>query len=300
MLGYETGLLGSHGVFVGVQAGTVNRGTGNTFSGYRAGYTNRFGAANTYYGYRSGFYNEGGSHNTFVGYESGAGNQEGVSNVFLGANAGQQNGNGTRNTFLGRFADRDLNGPDSLDRAIAIGYQARAACDNCAIIGGTGEHATQVGIGVQNPDARLHVHELNNTRLKISNDNSKEIMIDLIRNDDNAKDRDWRLRNAATGDFELAYHATDLEHNIPTTVVRVDANSMNPGSSSIDLGEGTSRWRTVWAESVELSQLIQLQPISEPIACKSGIDGSIYYDKTSRKLRVCTDASGAFKWVDLH
>ena len=25
MVGYETGLLGSHGVFIGVQAGTVNR-----------------------------------------------------------------------------------------------------------------------------------------------------------------------------------------------------------------------------------------------------------------------------------
>ena len=302
IVGFDAGKFnrGSHNVFMGAMSGQNNRGFSNSFYGYSSGIENTFGASNSFFGYRSGFNSTEGSQNSFFGYQAGSGNQDGDSNSFFGANAGQKNSTGSHNTFLGAGADQ-LNNGVSLNRAMALGYNAKADCSNCAIIGGTGTDAVNVGIGIYKPDATLHIHEINNTRLKISNENAKEIFIDLIRNDQGQQEYDWRIRNSIQGDLEFAYHKTDLENNAPTTVVRTKANSLNPGvNNSIDLGESSARWKSIWARSAQFSQLIRLEPISEPLTCSVTSEGSIYYDKTAHKLKVCAFTGADYKWLDLH
>lgn len=302
IFGFDAGKFnrGNQNVFSGVMSGLNNRGSLNSFYGYASGINNNFGTSNSFYGYRSGFNNNEGSQNSFFGIQAGSSNQKGGFNVFIGANAGQKNAIGSRNTYLGAQADQ-LNNGDSLDRAIAIGFNAKAFCSHCAVIGGTGADAVKVGIGVNAPEATLQVHEFDNTRLKISNSNSKEIFVDLVRNDEAQIDYDWRIRNSNQGNFEIAYHKTDLDNNAPTTLISANASSLNPGSNnSIDLGQSSARWRTVLAKSAQFSQLIQLEPISQPLTCSATVEGSIYYDKTAHKLKVCSFTGSAYKWIDLH
>lgn len=266
--------------------------------GYSSGFNNKFAGGNAFFGHRSGYNNLGGTQNSFFGYQAGSGNNAGRLNDFFGSNAGVKN-KGSKNTFMGAQADQ-LNNSDSLEMAIALGYNAKAACSRCAIIGGTGDESVKTGIGVNAPDATLHIHEANNTRLKISNDNSKEIYIDLIRNDDAKLDYDWRLSNNIDGDFEIKYHKTDLEGNPPTTVLQVDASHLNLGSSSIDLGQSNIQWKTVYAKSAKFSQLVQLQPLSSEPGCASASEGAVFYHKTSHTLKVCSFNGVDYKWVNLH
>jgi hypothetical protein len=302
IFGFDAGKFnrGNQNVFSGVMSGLNNRGSLNSFYGYSSGINNSFGTSNSFYGYRSGFNNTEGSQNSFFGYQAGSSNQTGGFNLFVGANSGQKNDVGSRNTYIGAQADQ-LNNGDSLDRAIAIGFNAKASCSHCAVIGGTGADAVKVGIGVHAPEATLQVHESNNTRIKISNSNSKEIFVDLVRNDAAQIDFDWRIRNSNQGNFEIAYHKTDLDNNVPTTLLSANASSLNPGANkSIDLGESSTRWRTVWAKSGQFSQLMQLEPISQPLTCTATVEGSIYYDKTAHKLKVCGFTGSAYKWIDLY
>jgi hypothetical protein len=161
-------------IFIGKNAGTVNEGLNdNIFIGYNAGNANTTGNRNIFLGRDAGISNVWGSNNTFLGFETGARNTTGGSNTFIGSRAGglngqghnntflgylagHFNGNGIRNTFLGSGAGRGLDN-DLLEGSIAIGYNARVNCSNCAIIGGTGTNAVKVGIGTDTPQGALHL-----------------------------------------------------------------------------------------------------------------------------------------------
>jgi hypothetical protein len=188
--------------FVGSNAGYSNTSGGdNSFFGVRAGRDNIDGGQNSFFGFHAGINNQSGDNNCFFGYATGGSNQNGHSNSFFGNGAGceQVSGNfnsffgnyageynisgsqnsffgessggnnisGTRNTYLGTSADQV---GDSLDRAIAIGYKAKVGCSHCAVIGGTGEDAVNVGIGTENPTERLHV----NGKIKIGSGETLE------------------------------------------------------------------------------------------------------------------------------
>jgi hypothetical protein len=287
--GYDAGRnnSGSSNSFFGIMTGTLNKGFANSFFGYNAGSSNDFGGSNAFFGYRAGVNNDDGSSNSFFGQQAGSGNSDGGLNVFIGANAGSKNFNGSHNTFVGAQADQ-MSNTDSLDKAIALGYNAKAECSNCAVIGGTGTDAVKVAVGVTSPDATLHLHEVNNTRLKLSNENSKEIFIDLIRNDENQTDYDWRIQNSVAGNFEIAYHKTDLEHNSATTLISANPTHFSPASNgNIDLGQSSNQWEMIWAETAEFSELIRLKPLTKAPGCSKTAEGSIYYDETVHKLMVC-------------
>ena len=151
--------IGDRNTFVGHNAGTNNTdGQYNTFIGETSGEDNTEGRLNTFIGKDSGYKNTTGEENTFVGYQSGQFTETGFYNTFIGNNAGEISFNGSRNTFLGYRADVDSSVPnDSLERAIAIGYMAKVACHNCAVIGGTGADTVNVGINTASPSKRLHV-----------------------------------------------------------------------------------------------------------------------------------------------
>lgn len=133
----------------------------NTFVGYRAGFgTASFG--NTFIGAETGSENFLGNDNTFVGRNSGAANTDGDANTYLGSGAGEIMELGLGNTLLGYSAGK-LAGANDLEKAIAIGYGAKVGCNSCAVIGGTGEDAVQVGIGINdNLNARLSLFNASN------------------------------------------------------------------------------------------------------------------------------------------
>ncbi len=156
--------------FFGWKSGSSNTtGSTNSFFGSSAGQSNTTGSANAFFGGDAGIQNSTGFANAFFGHTAGRNNNTGKFNAFFGGDAGHQNSNGTYNAYFGYSAGRNTNNTrstllgnnaqtvDSLDRAIAIGYNAIVGCDNCAVIGGTGVDAVKVGIGTTTPGAALQV-----------------------------------------------------------------------------------------------------------------------------------------------
>lgn len=159
--------------FVGVGAGNgIVDGQENTLVGYKAGVDNDSGGQNAFFGYLAGFKNTTGKSNCFFGANVGRNNTTGSGNSFFGPDAGRQHAagdlnsffgfqagynseKGSYNTYIGPYADQA--GTDSLTRAVAIGYEAKVKCSQCAVIGGTGVHAVKVGIGTDNPIRTLDV-----------------------------------------------------------------------------------------------------------------------------------------------
>jgi len=114
---------------------------------------NTIGTSNTFIGVSAGKNTVGNVQNTFVGASAGI-NNKGSENTFFGSSAGSNNILGTKNIFIGAMA-----GPvtTNLNKSMGIGYNAKVACDNCAVIGGTGVDAMKVGIGTDSPTDLLHV-----------------------------------------------------------------------------------------------------------------------------------------------
>ncbi len=149
-------------LFIGKNAGKLTlSGGSNTFVGHDAGLSNTVGAHNTFLGRDAGLSNIDGFENTFLGREAGSSNTTGAANTFVGRLSGASNTTGTRNTFLGVAAGTNS---DSVDRAMAIGFNAKVDCSNCAVIGGTGADSVNVGIGTADPQARLDV--VGNTKIQ--------------------------------------------------------------------------------------------------------------------------------------
>ncbi len=167
--------FGSENSFFGQSAGQSNTGSLNSFFGYAAGLSNTNGYRNSFFGRVSGVNNTTGVRNSFFGDNSGFSTTTGSSNSFFGQDAGNNNETGNQNSFFGQYAgyyfEKGAGNTflgygsgidflvDSLDYAIAIGYQSIVDCNNCAVIGGTGASAVKVGIGLRRPQQNLHVHE---------------------------------------------------------------------------------------------------------------------------------------------
>ena len=144
--------------FLGAGAGIENTfGRENSFFGFRAGFKTTIGVDNTFFGQRAGTKNTSGMENSFFGANVGTSNTTGFSNSFFGYEAGTATAKGTRLTFIGQRADRLFGSPDSLDRATAIGINAKVGCSNCLVLGGTGPDSVNVGIGTSNPSVTLDV-----------------------------------------------------------------------------------------------------------------------------------------------
>ncbi len=156
--GYEAGYQntsGDYNVFTGEEAGYSNTtGEYNVFSGALAGLENTSGEENVFTGYEAGYYNTTGDANVFTGSEAGAYNTTGNSNVFVGYEAGNENITGNFNSFFGTSAD--ATGPDieNLQRATALGYNAKVAVNDGLVLG---DANVKVGIGTSYPDQKLTI-----------------------------------------------------------------------------------------------------------------------------------------------
>ena len=189
--GLDAGFANTAGfgnAFFGATAGTANmEGANNSFFGAAAGSSNHTGANNAFFGNSAGLASTA-SNNSFFGYEAGR-NTTGAQNTFVGEIAGITNTTGSLNTIVGSGANVSANnltnatvigatatvGLFATDGGTAIGFNAYACCDNSTAVGANVQVAranalvlgsstsfgaaadTDVGIGTNNPQARLHV-----------------------------------------------------------------------------------------------------------------------------------------------
>ncbi len=129
-------------------------GAKNTALGYSTLEENISGGRNTALGYKALTHNTLGFVNTAVGNRALAYNTEGNGNSAFGYYALATNIKGEFNTAIGYESDVTS---DSLTNATAIGYKAKVDSSNTMVLGGTGDHAINVGIGITNPSATLDV-----------------------------------------------------------------------------------------------------------------------------------------------
>ena len=182
MVGFQAGLLNQEGsnTFFGAKTGENNsEGRLNAFFGVLAGNSNTTGFANSFYGNQAGANNSTGSLNSFFGNNTGFNTQSGINNSFFGSGSGNFNTTGNSNTALGAGAAVNIGKTNegvfigmnsgltqrdtSFNEAIAIGFNARVGCENCAVLGGVDTNAVHVGIGLTTPDADLHIQGPDNT-----------------------------------------------------------------------------------------------------------------------------------------
>ncbi|RYU97027.1 hypothetical protein [Emticicia agri] len=159
---------GNSNTFIGITSGNQNTtGTGNTYLGAVAGRLNVVGNENVSIGLASG-YNNTASNNTFMGAYSGNRNTSGNTNTYIGSLSGYNNLTGSNNVFLG--ANADGYGADSsrLQRAVAIGYNAKVSINDAIVLGDTENSAIKVGIGVHNPQYKLDVKGVVNMRIALN------------------------------------------------------------------------------------------------------------------------------------
>ncbi len=100
------GVSGIANTFVGLNTGSVNTGSNNTFVGKSAGNFNTTGSRNSFFGTNAGTGNTIGNFNAFFGMLAGANNTSGSQNSFFGDSAGFFNTTGTFNVFFGVNAGR--------------------------------------------------------------------------------------------------------------------------------------------------------------------------------------------------
>src|SRR5687768_378857 len=92
---------GTGNLFIGKNAGKINTGMNNTFSGDLSGISNTTGHSNSFYGKDAGSANANGSSNCFFGRYSGYFNTDGNDNSFFGRASGFVNTTGSSNSFFG-------------------------------------------------------------------------------------------------------------------------------------------------------------------------------------------------------
>jgi hypothetical protein len=160
--GAEIG-VGTENALFGNWAGRFMSGKSNTAHGYRALAGDKrsnnipgpiaSGGFNTAIGAEAMRYYPNGDDNVAVGYSALVRIDNGDNNTAIGSGAGSSITTGNNNTFIGKGADASGLNPGNAQQRTAIGAGALADTNNTIILG----TIENVGIGITNPDSRLHV-----------------------------------------------------------------------------------------------------------------------------------------------
>jgi hypothetical protein len=142
-------------VFIGKDAGRVNTGLYNTFTGNVSGYNNTTGSYNSYFGDFTGLLNTSGDYNVSVGSGSLTDNLSGSYNSAIGYNAEVNSG--------------------ALTNATVLGAQARVDCSNCMVLGSVSgingaSSNVNVGIGHTSPGYPLTFAQTTGDKISLYND----------------------------------------------------------------------------------------------------------------------------------
>jgi trimeric autotransporter adhesin len=179
--GYNSGLnmlTGNDNVFLGWFSGYSTLSDNNVAIGRGSGTWATTGPGNVLIGKDAG---EGsstvantGENNTFLGTEAGNKNSSGSNNVFLGYRAGSGsilNSSGSFNLYLGNLSGGfGLNGA-TLQRSVAIGYNAKVSINDAIILGDTANTNLKVGIGTTRPGNSFELRSAvpNTSGLRLTN-----------------------------------------------------------------------------------------------------------------------------------
>ncbi|RDB05620.1 LamG domain-containing protein [Runella aurantiaca] len=158
---------GTDNTFVGLRAGGFGNSIGSTFVGKNTG-INNIGSHNAFYGLNAGSLNTTGGKNTFLGKGTGEFNTAGSENVFNGFEAGKLNTTGSFNLYIGSSANGFGANAASLQRAAAVGYNARVSINDAIVLGDFQNNNVKVGIGVHDPQHRLDVKGVINMRAALN------------------------------------------------------------------------------------------------------------------------------------
>jgi hypothetical protein len=96
-------IAGTANIFAGINSGTMNTGSNNSFFGAAAGAGNTTGTRNAFFGTQAGATNANGANNAFFGYRAGFENLSN-NNSFFGSGAGDSTTTGANNAFFGAEA----------------------------------------------------------------------------------------------------------------------------------------------------------------------------------------------------
>ncbi|MBG8555406.1 galactose-binding domain-containing protein [Hymenobacter guriensis] len=144
--GLNIGQNSYRSVYLGYQAGAVNTGLDNVFSGYQAGFSNTSGASNVFSGYLAGYSNTSGRYNIFTGHEAGYSNTTGYNNQFEGLQSGRANTEGRDNVFSGwRSGYNNISGSFNLFQGTQSGYNNTTGGSNIFLGSNSGYGNTSGG-----------------------------------------------------------------------------------------------------------------------------------------------------------
>lgn len=297
-------------IFIGAEAGHPDlEGDQNVMIGSAAG-AGSLQRRNVNIGYRAGKTTLGNEDNVFIGNRAGQ-FATGDHNVIIGSEAGND-ATGAYNILIGSGAGTEISGLDGHNTLIIESYE-----NEDPLIHGNFEDDlltfnAKVGIGTTLPEANLHISSDTTTSLVLANRSTDAIHIDLIRNENNGTNRDWRISNNNSGVLKIGY-SSDLPNNEPTPLLNISPTFFNPETNgTMELGSSSKRWETVWTDDIDIqgtahiSELIKLDMIAQPGACTMSKLGEVYYDESDFILKVCTkkeDAVSGFlipNWVNLH
>jgi len=133
-IGFEAGkanTTGATNVFVGRHSFYSNTtASDNTGVGHEAGYSNTTGTSNTALGQQALRSNTTAVNNTAVGYQAGYSNTTGSPNVFVGFQAGYSNTTSASNTFMGDVAGYSTTGAANTFLGRGAGYFVTSGAKN--------------------------------------------------------------------------------------------------------------------------------------------------------------------------
>ncbi|MEO6638451.1 MAG: tail fiber domain-containing protein, partial [Ginsengibacter sp.] len=164
--GFRNIALGSKALYAN------NTGSANSATGFNALTNNTSGAANSAYGTYALFSNQTGSANNAFGFDALGNSTFGSDNTATGYYALLGNTTGSQNSA---FGSRATVASSNLNNATAIGANAQANCSNCMILGSVNTingatSSTNIGIGVTNPQAKVHISPNSAGSILLGND----------------------------------------------------------------------------------------------------------------------------------
>jgi trimeric autotransporter adhesin len=143
----------------------------STFIGIRSGvFSDPNTATCTFIGYETGIANAGFS-NSFLGFKAGFNNLQGGDNTFIGFLSGLTNIDGSYNLFLGNKSGGFGLNAASLQRSVAIGYNAKVSINDAIVLGDTANVNLKVGIGTTRPGNSFELRSAtpNTSGLRLTN-----------------------------------------------------------------------------------------------------------------------------------